>query len=47
MLKPLTVWITTNWKLLQEMGILDNLTYILKTCMQEEGTVRAGHRTME
>ena len=20
MLKPLTVWITTNWKILQEMG---------------------------
>ena len=35
------------WKILQDMGILDNLTYILKTCMQEEGTVRAGLRTME
>ena len=23
--KPLTVWITTNWKILQEMGIPDNL----------------------
>ena len=22
------------WKILQEMGILDNLTYLLKTCMQ-------------
>ena len=22
MLKPLTAWITTNWKILQEMGIL-------------------------
>ena len=21
--KPLTVWITTNWKILQEMGILE------------------------
>ena len=24
--KPLTVWITTNWKILQEMGIPDHLT---------------------
>jgi len=25
MLKPLTVWITTNWKILKEMGIQDHL----------------------
>ena len=25
-LKSLTVWITTNWKILQEMGIPDHLT---------------------
>ena len=24
--KPLTVWITINWKILKEMGILDHLT---------------------
>ena len=24
--KPLTVWITKNWKILQEMGISDHLT---------------------
>ena len=29
-LKPLTVWITTNWKILQEMGISDNLTCLLR-----------------
>ena len=29
-MKPLTVWITTNWKILQQMGILDHLTCILK-----------------
>ena len=23
--KPLTVWITTNWKVLKEMGITDHL----------------------
>ena len=26
MLKPLTVWITTNWKTVREMGIPDHLT---------------------
>ena len=27
---PLTVWITINWKILKEMGILDHLTYLLR-----------------
>ena len=30
MLKPLTVWITINWKILQEMGIPDHLTCLLR-----------------
>ena len=30
-LKSLTVWITTNWKILQEMGIPDHLTCLLRT----------------
>ena len=30
--KPLTVWITTNWKFLKEMGIPDHLTR--ETCKQ-------------
>ena len=30
MLKPLTVWITTNSKILKEMGIPDHLTCLLK-----------------
>ena len=30
MLKPLTVWITTNWEILQEMGIPDHLTCLLR-----------------
>ena len=34
MLKLLTVWITTNWKILKQMGIPDNLTCLLRTCMQ-------------
>ena len=28
--KPLTVWITINWKLLKEMGIPDHLTCLMK-----------------
>ena len=28
--KPLTVWITTNWKILKEMGIPDRLTCLLR-----------------
>ena len=28
--EPLTVWITTNWKIFQEMGIPDNLTCLLR-----------------
>ena len=28
--KPLTVWITTNWKILKEMGIEDHLTCLLR-----------------
>ena len=30
MLKSLTVWITTNWKVLKEMGIPDQLTCLLR-----------------
>ena len=26
LIKPLTVWIPANWKILQEMGVLDHLT---------------------
>ena len=28
--KPLTAWITTNWKILKEIGIPDYLTCLLK-----------------
>ena len=28
------MWITTNWKILKEMGISDHLTCLLITCMQ-------------
>ena len=34
MLKPLTVWITTNWKILKEMGMPGHFTCLLRNCMQ-------------
>ena len=44
--KPLTVWITTNWKILQEMRILDHLTCLLRNLYAvQEATVRTGHGT--
>ena len=43
-LKPLTVWITTNWKILQEMGIPDHLIGLLRNLYAgQEATVRTGH----
>ena len=33
--KPLTVWITTNWKILKEMRILDHLTCFLRSLYAE------------
>ena len=46
--KPLIVWITTNWKILREMGIPDHFTCLLKNLYaDQEGTVRTGHRTMD
>ena len=36
MLKPLTVWITTNWKLHKEMGIIDDLNFSQETCIQNK-----------
>ena len=42
--KPLTVWITTNWKTLQETGIPDHLTCLLRNLyVGQEATVRTGH----
>ena len=32
--KPLTVCITTNWKILKEMGISEHLTCLLRNLMQ-------------
>ena len=42
--KPLTVWITTNWKILKEMEIPDHLTYLLRNLYAgQEATVITGH----
>ena len=42
--KPLTVWITTNWKILKEMRIPDHLTCLLRNLYAgQEATVRKGH----
>ena len=44
--KPFTVWITTNYGKLLEMGIPDYLTYILKNLYAgQAATVRTGHGT--
>ena len=42
--KPLTVWITINWKILKEIGILYDLTCLLRNLYAgQEVTVRTEH----
>ena len=39
--KPLTMWITKNWKILKEMGMPDHLTCLLRNLYAgQEATVR-------
>ena len=46
--KPLTVWITINWKILKEMGIPDHLTCLLRNIYAgQEATVRTRHGTTD
>ena len=46
--EPLTVWITTNWKILQETGIPDHLTCSLWNLYSgQEATVRTRYGTMD
>ena len=46
--KPLTVGITTNWKILQQMGILDHLTCLLRNLYAgQEATLRTGQWTTD
>ena len=45
--KPLSVWITTDWKI-QEMGIPNHLTCLLRNPYAgQEATVRTGHETTD
>ena len=42
------VWITTNWEIIQEMGIPDHLTRLPKNLYAgQEATVRTGHGTTD
>ena len=44
--KSLSVWLSINWKTLQEMGIPDHLTCLLSNLYAgQEATVRSGHGT--
>ena len=46
--KPLTVDHNKLWKILQEMGILDHLTCLLRNLYAgQEATVRTGHGTSD
>src|SRR5574338_207428 len=46
--KPLTVWITINWKIPKEMGIPDHLICLLRNLYAgQEATVRTGHGTTD
>ena len=45
--KPLTMWITENWKILKEIGILNHLTCLLRKLYAGlEITVRTRHGTI-
>ena len=44
----ITVWITTNGKILKEMGTPDPLSCLLRNLYAgQEGTVRTGYETMD
>ena len=47
-IKPLTMWITTNWQILKDIGIPDHLTCLLRNLYAgQEATVRTGHETTD
>ena len=46
--KPLTVWITRNWKIPQEMGIPGHLSCLLRNLYAgQEAIIRTGHGTTD
>ena len=47
-LKPLTVWIPANWKILKEMGVPDHVTCFLRNlCAGKEAIVRTRYGTTD
>ena len=48
LLKPLTVWVTTNWNILKKMGISDHLNCLLRYLYAgQEAIVRTRHGTTD
>ena len=46
--KPLSVYNDKLWKILQEMGLSDHLSYLLRNLYAgKEATVRTGHGTTD
>ena len=46
--KPLTAWITTNWRILKEMGIPDHLTCLMRNLYTgQEAAIRTEHGTID
>ena len=46
--KALTLWITTNWKILKEVGIANHLICLLRNLYAgQEATIRTLHRTAD
>ena len=46
--KPLTIWITINWKIRKDMGIPDHLTCLLRNLYAgQQATVRSEHGTTD
>ena len=46
-LKPLTLYFTTNWEILKEMGILDHLTCLLRNLHVSQRSSRTVHGTVD
>ena len=48
MQKPLTMWITTNWKIIKEIGRQEHITHFLKNLYAwQEATIRTRQETMD
>ena len=46
--KPLTMWLTINWKILKEMGIPNHLICLVRNLYAgQKATVRTGHGTTD